>query len=114
MSQAGLTIAAVLEHHGADLHRVRETGWQPLRCPYHNDRTASASVNLAKGAFCCHACGVKGSAISLLMDREGLDYEGALQFAEEALGQSVERVPQSARRGASKRQPSRWRERLFQ
>jgi hypothetical protein len=40
------------------------TGWASCRCflPGHPDRHASASVNLASGAWRCHACKRTGSA----------------------------------------------------
>jgi DNA primase len=105
-------IDKVLEHYGADLHRIRETGWQNVKCCFHEDAHASASVNLAKGGFACHACGIKGDAISLIKLREGLDYRGALTFAETVLGQSVGDL----RRPASHDQPrrvSQWRDKLL-
>lgn len=30
--------------------------WVAVRCPFHNDSQASASMNRAKGLFKCHAC----------------------------------------------------------
>lgn len=103
---------AVLEYYGADLSRVSETGWRALRCPFHADRLASASVHLGKGAFRCHACGVKGDAISLIKDREGLDFNGALNFTAEVFGQRVEGVRHTTRKDKP-RSVSRWRDRLF-
>lgn len=79
---ADLGIAGVLEHYGADLSRVRASGWRPVRCPFHDDRNASAGVNLDKNAFACHACGMKGDAISLIKKREGLDFNDAIRFAQ--------------------------------
>lgn len=112
MQADGLSIAAVLEHYGADLHRVGEHGWRPLRCPFHDDRLASASVNLAKGAFRCHGCAAKGDAIALIKQQEGTDYQGAIQFAEEVLGASCGDVRRAAKRAAPK-QRSQWRDTLF-
>jgi DNA primase len=109
-----LSIAAVLEHYGADVHRVSETGWRPVKCPFHDDRLASGSVNLSKNGFRCHACGVHGDAIGLVMEREGMGYIDALSFASSVLGASIPDVPRSARRREAKRQPSQWRTRLFQ
>ena len=105
-----LTIAVVLEHYGADLHRTQTVGWRPLKCPFHDDRTASASVNLSKGGFRCHACGVSGDSIKLIMEQEGLGYKDAVAFAETTLGQVVGGVRRPA--NEPKRRPSRWRDRL--
>jgi DNA primase len=114
---AELSIATVLEHYGADLTRVSEHGWRKIRCPFtdnhkRGDRVPSASVNLAENAFACHACSAKGDAISLIKDQEGTDYQGALKFAEEVLGQSVDGVRHPARR-ASPVERSEWRDTLF-
>lgn len=84
-------IAEVLKHYGADLTHVPEVGWHDMRCPFsdghaNGDRTKSARVNLAEGAFACMACGVKGDAWALIKDREGLDFRGALDFARDRLG----------------------------
>ena len=34
-----------------------------VKCPFHNDRTASMSVNLEKGTWFCHACDVGGGLL---------------------------------------------------
>ena len=105
-------LAKVLEHYGADLHRVREVGWCPVKCPFHEDRSASASVNLDRGGFRCHACGVHGDALKLIMEQEGIGYLEALTFAESVLGESVEDVRRPATRETI-RQRSQWRDTLF-
>lgn len=109
---AELTITQVLEHYGADLTRVRPYGWRSIKCPFHGDRMASASVNLEKGAFACHACGMKGDAISLIKRNEKLDYRSALEFAERELGSVVSGLRGTIRdRKPERRQ--RWRDRLL-
>lgn len=37
---------------------------RPFRCPSHDDTTASASVNVLKGVWFCHACHAKGAVDS--------------------------------------------------
>lgn len=68
-------IAAVLTDHGA--HVPHRTGWIPVRCPYHGDNTASASVNLDVQRFRCHACGVRGDAYDLIQEWENCDFKTA-------------------------------------
>ena len=104
-------IVKTLEHYGADLNRTATVGWRPLKCPFHEDRNASASVNLNLGGFRCHACGVSGDALKIVMEQEGLGYTDAVKFAEEVLGTSVGDVRRPA--NEPKRRPSRWRDRLF-
>src|ERR1019366_1417670 len=81
-----ITITQVLEHYDADLSRVREHGWCPVKCPFHDDSHASGSVNLALNGFKCHTCDVSGDAWSLIMKVETLDFRGACDWARRALG----------------------------
>jgi DNA primase len=107
-----LTIAQVLEHYGADVSRVRETGWRPIRCPFHDDRVSSASVNLENNAFCCHACDARGDAIGVIRRAEHMDYRSAVEWATNVLGASVSNVRESTERTNAKRR-QRWRDRLL-
>ena len=104
-------ISEVLEHYGADLSHVPEHGWRSIKCPFHDDTHASARVNLEKGGFACLACAIKGDAIKLIEEREGLDYPGAIGWAQEVLGQSGGHLPRAAPR---KREKSKWRQQLFE
>lgn len=74
-------IRAVLEAHGAT--RVPVTnGWASMRCPYHKDRDASASVNATLSKFRCHGCGVHGDALDLIQHHEGVDFKQAVTIAD--------------------------------
>ncbi len=75
------SIVKVLKHYGAD--RVPEgRGWRAMRCPFHDDTNASASVNNGE-AFHCHACGVSGDALKIIMEQESCDFPTALKLAED-------------------------------
>ena len=52
--------------------------WKRTRCPFHDDRSPSASVNLDVNAFKCWGCGITGDTITLLMELEGLDKDAAI------------------------------------
>jgi DNA primase len=97
-----LSIAAVLRHYGADVD-VPDTGWRPIKCPFHSDRTASASVNIEIGGFRCHGCGISGDGIKIIEDQEHIDFEAALEFAREVLDQSMEEVSQKSRKARGPR-----------
>lgn len=104
----------LLEHYGCDTSRCNAHRWSPVKCFAHDDRTASASVHLEKGGYICHACGVKGDAIKLIMTQEGLGYSDAIGFAERVLQARIPDLRRPARgRDDTPRQPSRWRHRLF-
>ena len=40
---------------------------QSLRCPFHDDKTASFSLNIEKGAWKCHAENVGGGILDFEM-----------------------------------------------
>ena len=59
-------VDTLLEHLGAELPRFGGGfGWRAMRCPFHDDSQASASVNYSEGRFRCHACDVGGDIIDL-------------------------------------------------
>lgn len=65
--------------------QVRETREDALvRCPFHDDRHASLSINLENGWWICFACGARGGIQSLAtrMNREVNDAELALKMYE--------------------------------
>jgi DNA primase len=49
------------------------------RCPFHEERTPSFSVNAADGFYHCFGCGVGGDAFGFVMATEGLDFVGSLE-----------------------------------
>ena len=50
------------------------------RCPFHEDRTPSFSVDPADKLFYCHGCGKGGDLISFVRETEGLDFVGAIEW----------------------------------
>ena len=49
-------------------------------CPFHAEKTPSFTVNPERQLFTCFGCGKAGDAFSFVMEREGLDFRGALEF----------------------------------
>ena len=79
-------ISAVLEYYEADMSRVRPSGNSKLKCPFHEDKVASASVNLETGKFRCFACPARGDSIDLIVFKEGGDIRDALEWARSHTG----------------------------
>lgn len=72
-------------NHVDKLSKPQGNGWAQGRCPFHEDRNASLSVNLAhpRGGWKCFAgCGA-GDLVSFHMRRTGLTFKDA---ARELLG----------------------------
>ena len=49
-------------------------------CPFHNEKTASFSVNSDKQMYHCFGCGAGGNVISFVMQIENYDFLEALRF----------------------------------
>lgn len=55
-------------------------------CPFHNEKTPSFNVSVAKGIYKCFGCGKAGNAINFVMDYEHLDFVGALKVLADKYG----------------------------
>lgn len=64
----------------------RDGGEYLILCPWHGERNPSCSVNVVKGLFICHACGVTGNAGKMANQLLGFraNISGLNQYAEEA------------------------------
>ena len=70
-----------LNHIGAKVPS-RGSGWRKMRCPFHDDRNASAAVNFDAGRFKCHGCGVSGDIYDLIRHDRGGTLSEAVEFAQ--------------------------------
>ena len=64
---------------------------RPFRCPVHDDRHASASVNVIKGLWVCYSCGAKGTIDSVTADADvsfGADIEELLGYEQRVYTES--------------------------
>ncbi len=50
------------------------------RCPFHEERTPSFSVNPVEKLYHCFGCGKGGDVISFVRETEGLDFVGAVEW----------------------------------
>jgi DNA primase len=50
------------------------------RCPFHDERTPSFSVNAVDKLYYCFGCGAKGDLITFVRETEGLDFAGAIEW----------------------------------
>jgi DNA primase len=90
------TVDAVRQ--AADLVRVveertalRKAGSQLTgRCPFHEERTPSFSVDPAKGFYYCFGCGKGGDVFTFVRETQGLDFAGAVEWLAERFRVPVE------------------------
>ena len=58
-------------------------------CPFHGEKSASFSVSPTKPFYHCFGCGVHGSAISFLMEYNGLGFIDAVKELASTVGMEV-------------------------
>jgi DNA primase len=64
--------------------QLRKTGARYVgRCPFHEERTPSFSVNAQDKLFYCFGCGTGGDVITFVRDTEQLDFAGAVEWLAE-------------------------------
>src|ERR1700735_2874041 len=75
--RAATDLAALISEHTA-LKRVgrRLVGL----CPFHQERTASFSVNAEEGFYYCFGCQASGDAITFVRQMEHLDFVDAVRL----------------------------------
>jgi DNA primase len=90
-------IVAVIDEHVP----LRKAGKNyQARCPFHEERTPSFSVNPDKQFYYCFGCGASGSAIGFLMDYAHMDFVEAVGELATRAGLTVP-VQESAPRGGN-------------
>jgi len=60
------------------------------RCPFHDERTASFSVDANKKMYHCFGCGVGGDPFRFVQETEGLDFIGAMESLAQRYGVELE------------------------
>ena len=79
------------------------------RCPFHEERTPSFSVNPVEKLYYCFGCGKGGDLISFVRETENLDFVGAVEWLAERFRVTLEYDEASPRIEAERRR----RERLY-
>lgn len=69
---------------------LRKTGKNhSARCPFHDEKTPSFSVNPEKQFFYCFGCGAGGNAIGFVMDYDRVDFPSAIATLANLVGMEV-------------------------
>jgi DNA primase len=105
--KAGADFVAVVEERT----QLRKQGARFVgRCPFHEERTPSFSVNPVEKLYNCFGCGAKGDMITFVQESQGLDFVGALEWLAERF-----RIPIEYEESSPEQQARRSRrERLLQ
>lgn len=54
------------------------------RCPFHDDKSPSMSVNSAIGIYKCFACNAGGDVFKFVMEHEKVDFKAAVEWVARA------------------------------
>ncbi len=90
---------------------LRKTGGTRYmgRCPFHEERSPSFSVNSDLNLYHCFGCGKGGDVVTFVRETEGLDFVGAIEWLAERFRVSLDYEESSPQADESRRR----RERLF-
>jgi DNA primase len=85
--KAASDIVAVVEERTS----LRKQGARLVgRCPFHEERTPSFSVNPGQGLYYCFGCHKGGDLISFVRETQGLDFAGAIEWLGERFRVPIE------------------------
>ncbi|HEX6662869.1 MAG TPA: DNA primase [Gaiellaceae bacterium] len=91
--------------------QLRKAGARYLgRCPFHEERTPSFSVNPTDKLYYCFGCGAKGDLITFVRETEQLDFAGAIEWLADRFNVPIEYEETSPAQDARRRR----RERLLE
>jgi DNA primase len=72
--------------------KLKKTGKNySARCPFHEEKTPSFTVNPDKQFYYCFGCGAGGNALGFVMDYENIDFPRAVDVLAGSLGLEVPR-----------------------
>ena len=77
------------------------------RCPFHDERTPSFSVNPADKLYYCFGCGAKGDLITFVRETEQLDFAGAVEWLADRFNVELEYEETSPEQDARRRRRER-------
>jgi DNA primase len=90
---------------------LRKAGGRFLgRCPFHEERTPSFSVNATDKLYYCFGCGAKGDLITFVRETEQLDFAGAIEWLADRFNVQIEYEETTPQQDARRRR----RERLLE
>ena len=71
-------------------------------CPFHNEKTPSFSVSPSKQFYHCFGCGAHGTAITFVMEYQGLGFVDAVEELARSAGMAVPKEAAGDRRRAER------------
>lgn len=83
---------------------VRRTGRTMMAvCPFHEEKTASMSLDVARGLYYCHGCHASGDVFTFIEETQGAAFPEALEILAERAGITLHRNAVDERRRGDRR-----------
>src|SRR5690606_23659199 len=73
------------------------------RCPFHEERTASFSVNADRKLYHCFGCQVGGDCFKFVQETEGTDFGGAIEYLAGRYGVTLEILDDDPKAAANRK-----------
>ena len=77
-----IPIGEIVNFYGGEVREGRNVS---VRCCIHNDTRRSAVIDTYGNLYFCHTCGKGGSALDIIMEKEGIGFKDAVERADEIL-----------------------------
>ena len=107
--KAAADLVAVVEERTS----LRKQGARLVgRCPFHEERTPSFSVNPSLGLYHCFGCHKGGDVITFVRETQGLDFAGAIEWLAERFRIELEYEDVSPEQAAKRNRRARLHELL--
>ena len=107
--KAAADLVAVVEERTS----LRKQGARLVgRCPFHEERTPSFSVNPSLGLYHCFGCHKGGDVITFVRETQGLDFAGAIEWLAERFRIDLEYEDVSPEQAAKRNRRARLQELL--
>lgn len=97
---------------GSYLPLKRAGGRYKALCPFHKEKTPSFVVSPDRQTYHCFGCGNGGNAFTFVMDREGVDFPGAVHILAARYGVIIPETS-GGRAGGGERQSATAKQRLY-
>jgi DNA primase len=83
----------------SEVTKVKRTGRSVMAvCPFHQEKTASMSIDPARGLYHCFGCGKSGDLFRFVQETQALDFSDAVELLARRTGITLERDPEAAKR----------------
>ena len=87
--------------------KLRKSGKNySARCPFHDEKTPSFSVNPDKQFYYCFGCGAGGNALTFVMEYDNLEFPQAVENLAGSTGMEVPREPRPGGHDPRKKEES--------